>query len=391
MRTKEEYQRMLKEALEYLEKRLPKTALYLREIRIVAVPEDCFAYTDGEIIYLGKKFWKMSKAKKAGILAHEFLHIVWRHIERAEAVSKAEGDSNWLAFNLAQDSLINDRLNAVDPKFKLKNWGKTLKKLGIKEDWRKMLSEEIYEKIKDKIGKNAKKMKIPYDLRRGGSFGMDINPGRDLERNTQDDAGVEIRGEINVSASTYGKISGSSECSGKESSVWKNLEKELLKCVKYEKRRSFLREHRRVPEMMGTIRRHKRAKTVIGIDCSGSTAMEVLGDFAATINRVLERLHGKVDPILIFWSTEAKVMSVKRIPNEIPIGGGTTIKCLFNELKKIGEIDLLIVLTDGIVAESDEEVAGMVKDVKKRCKRAILVTSYRVCGGEECWDGVYFI
>ncbi len=61
------------------------------------------AYTDGKLVYVGEGFWKMPLKEQYFVINHEFLHIVYKHIERGR-------NKNAEIYNIAADIIINDVL-----------------------------------------------------------------------------------------------------------------------------------------------------------------------------------------------------------------------------------------------------------------------------------------
>lgn len=68
------------------------------------------SWTDGVNIYYPKSFTKISLAEQIGVLAHEVMHIAFRHVQRFEQMRKHYGNINYFIANIAADAIINQSL-----------------------------------------------------------------------------------------------------------------------------------------------------------------------------------------------------------------------------------------------------------------------------------------
>jgi len=69
------------------------------------------SWTDGTNIYYPKAFAKISVAEQIGVVAHEAMHIAFRHVQRFEALRKHLGKLDHRTANIAADAIINQSLH----------------------------------------------------------------------------------------------------------------------------------------------------------------------------------------------------------------------------------------------------------------------------------------
>ena len=70
------------------------------------------AYTDGQKIVFGAKFWEYSRLEQAFIFVHEVLHVAFCHIARARKIAGHSGAHHSI-WNIATDAIINESLRAM--------------------------------------------------------------------------------------------------------------------------------------------------------------------------------------------------------------------------------------------------------------------------------------
>jgi len=68
------------------------------------------SWTDGTNIYYPKAFTKISIAEQIGVVAHEAMHIAFRHVQRFEQMRKHFGTLDHRMANIAADAIINQSL-----------------------------------------------------------------------------------------------------------------------------------------------------------------------------------------------------------------------------------------------------------------------------------------
>jgi predicted metal-dependent peptidase len=68
------------------------------------------SWTDGTNIYYPKAFAKISVAEQIGVVAHEAMHIAFRHVQRFEQMRKHFGTLDHRMANIAADAIINQTL-----------------------------------------------------------------------------------------------------------------------------------------------------------------------------------------------------------------------------------------------------------------------------------------
>jgi predicted metal-dependent peptidase len=68
------------------------------------------SWTDGTNIYYPKAFTKISLAEQIGVVAHEAMHIAFRHVQRFAQMRKHFGEIDHRLANIAADAIINQTL-----------------------------------------------------------------------------------------------------------------------------------------------------------------------------------------------------------------------------------------------------------------------------------------
>jgi predicted metal-dependent peptidase len=68
------------------------------------------SWTDGTNIYYPKSFTKLSLSEQIGVVAHEAMHIAFRHVQRFEQMRKHFGEIDHHLANIAADAIINQTL-----------------------------------------------------------------------------------------------------------------------------------------------------------------------------------------------------------------------------------------------------------------------------------------
>lgn len=169
---------------------------------------DSVAYTDGDCMYFGDRFFSQIIPIQCAIILHEMFHIVFRHVSRG----RKRIHRLW---NIANDALINDGIGykenqAVDatqqiylPKEHCVSLGSVYDQVGISDCDRKtvsqLTSEELYEQIldfyKEKLKKEAEQQCSSNAEGKNGD-----------ESNSGDGAGSSSNGS-GVSKSNNGKYS----------------------------------------------------------------------------------------------------------------------------------------------------------------------------------------
>jgi predicted metal-dependent peptidase len=87
-------------------------ALWVRHNDVAGAPAPPIA-TDGNALYYGESFDRLSVAEQAGLVAHEVLHIALRHAQRCLALRQRLGDVDLRLYNICADAIVNSTLAHV--------------------------------------------------------------------------------------------------------------------------------------------------------------------------------------------------------------------------------------------------------------------------------------
>jgi predicted metal-dependent peptidase len=86
-------------------------ALWIRHLDDDAIKADLEAATDGDTIYYGPSFDRLSLARQTGVVAHQVLHVALRHPQRSLALKAVVGDVDDELFNACADAIVNSALD----------------------------------------------------------------------------------------------------------------------------------------------------------------------------------------------------------------------------------------------------------------------------------------
>jgi predicted metal-dependent peptidase len=85
-------------------------ALWVRHVDLAADTRAPVA-TDGNVLYYGPDFERLSVGEQAGWVAHEVLHIALRHPQRLLELRQLLGDVDLKLFNICADAIVNSTLS----------------------------------------------------------------------------------------------------------------------------------------------------------------------------------------------------------------------------------------------------------------------------------------
>jgi len=358
------------------------------------------AVDDKKTIYINPDFYRrLSPSERASVLAHEVLHLAFRHAARAKPLASNPADME--LYNVAADAPVNHILNMHD--YHLPRGAVTpytiAEILGVPEDEvRKLSAEEIFRMLKErKREKSVEKMISSGRI--STAFG-DESPG----------AG-DLRPDLGESA---GEGAGQSGDTGGWDEYWRNaiykayvMSKNIGKSPAGLERvfqllkpkvdwRSLLRQSlitgmgsvaastwikasRKHPELPG-LRRYAINTIWMLIDLSGSISDGEADQFASEVFAVAKTFKATV--AVIPWDTRAYGVTVLRKPGDISRlklrgGGGTRIKSALEEvLKRMKTHDAVIILTDGFIGDVDEDdVQRLMQSVAARASVSVFCTT----------------
>jgi len=69
------------------------------------------AMTDGNTVFYGTAFDRLSLGEQTGVVAHEVLHIALRHPQRALGLQRLTGDVDLRLFNICADAIVNSTIS----------------------------------------------------------------------------------------------------------------------------------------------------------------------------------------------------------------------------------------------------------------------------------------
>lgn len=79
-------------------------------IDFLVTEEDTIAYTDGDSIFFGKRFFELAVAEQIFVLIHEVFHIALQHVPRFIEIKNIQGINYSYLWNLATDAIINETI-----------------------------------------------------------------------------------------------------------------------------------------------------------------------------------------------------------------------------------------------------------------------------------------
>jgi predicted metal-dependent peptidase len=334
----------------------------------------------GKTIYINPE-WAGGLGKKGllTVMAHEALHLAFRHGQRAEAVEDK------FVYNLAADAVVNYVLeqHGIVPLPGSVTMEAVGRVVGVYyRDLEKLSTEALYKLLLDKL---------PKGKPRPGGVGEDLRPELGGEAEEGEGKGKEDwdsywRDAINrayVTARMAGKAPLGLERFFevlKPKVDWRSVLREtLITGMGMKAVSTYLRPSRKHPELPG-LRRFAIPTIWVLADLSGSIGDEEASQFASEVFAVAKTFDTTVK--VIPWDTQPYEVTVLRSPSEIAKlkfrgGGGTEIKTTLEKvLKEMSLYDSVIILTDGFIYDIDRgEVQGMLDKIAYRASSAVFVTT----------------
>ena len=75
-------------------------------------------WTDGSFIYVNKDFANLRLKEQYAVVCHEFMHIVYCHVERGYAYKARTGALNLEVWNIAADIIVNEKLDSTGDEYR---------------------------------------------------------------------------------------------------------------------------------------------------------------------------------------------------------------------------------------------------------------------------------
>jgi predicted metal-dependent peptidase len=306
--------------------------------------EDVTAYTDGLSITLGESFWdSLNDRQKLFLLLHEISHIILKHSLRASLLKFDK--VNFKLWNMACDFFINLML-MDDNDFGVYEF---IEGGCIDQAYRDMSSEEIYKILKDK----------GEDSSNSGGIGLDIK----ISKATGSPEAKVVIDNLVKTAVANSKGSYSSNCSFLDSmkmyfepSVvdWRVSLSQYMQ-VLFKASKNYSRPNRRVAWnnkliLKSTKKEKKLGDLLIYMDVSGSCTQQDIIDMFSELHHIIS----KYKPDSIVFSTfntsiqeTFTINSVKDIPPNLEVSGGTAIQCVINHIDKHpNKVCLAVLMSD---------------------------------------------
>jgi len=388
----------------------PFVASMLMRARIATMPKfppphgDCPAGVrgDGTLFIAEEQFNKFDFREKVAILGHEALHLALLHHERV-------GEREREVWNLAADALVNravEELSLPLPKGAVKG-----EHLRI-EDWERMSTEELYEKLMERV----EVVEVPIDLFGRSELGGAGEGGCSPSPQEGEGKGAPSQGRVKVvqegDPSLYDPSAGKEELerrwkeaiaaalmaqktAGKLPAGVERLFDEVLK-PKVNLRGLFrqairsglgrmvvsdwTRPSRKNPDLPG-VKRLTIPSIFALVDTSGSIGEKELSLFVGT---VLE-FAGQTRVHVICWDGAAYEpvklpnRSVEPLKGKMRGGGGTVIRpALKKTLEQMRPLDMVAILSDFEILDWEEpEVQELLSKVAARASVAVLLSTYK--------------
>jgi predicted metal-dependent peptidase len=347
-------------------------------------------------------------AARRFILAHEVLHIAFRHSHRL----LGRDPRLW---NVATDAVINEMLRDLYPtgfssaETALGDMGydmvtaSTITSLtGVPEDQvRKMSAEEIYELLASRPARKPPEgaaggeggdgeqgggeregglpnpTPVPRIVRRPGEEGGEDAPGDDYWERAVDQAAAAQR------ARGAGTLPGSLEAQLRRMRPkvrWKALLRSLLVGgISRFVSSTYRVLHRKVPYVLPGEKRLESPTIWCVVDTSGSMVGNHLDQVVSEVLSIASRFRNQVR--MVAWESEKavevpvrKLMATMRLPD---VGGGTEIRPALGYLdRRLRRGDALIIMTDGAIFDIGEpDVQSALRDLSWRASVSIFLTT----------------
>ena len=381
----------------------PLIGLLLKRTWIYADESSMFiAYTDGLRIYINPtRFSKLRNEEKAGVLAHEVMHIVLKHVARAKHVRRLFPQLSQEAVNVSADAKVNQLImsefvlpeGAITPSDLATALGVDVKKV------EESSFEELCELLAKKIPKQISLMYgleldvFPESARNsGGEDGAQRGKREEGDRRSSsrrdlvvlnegdaEDSGVSSEEEMEervvrkyvesfMVAKTSGKVPGWAERVLNEilkSKVpWQRLLRALLtKGMGKKVKRTWSRPSRKHPLFPGK-EFLKANKVVVLVDTSCSISDKELQQFISEVYWVAKEV---AEVVVIPWDATVYEEQVIKRPDDIRKikvkgGGGTVIKPALELVHKKYPDSTKVILSDWHISDlGDRETEQLLR------------------------------
>jgi len=385
----------LKDIISALIVRSPLIGLLMKRTWVYADESSKFiAYTDGLRIYINPRLFSMLRSEeKAGVLAHEVMHIVLKHVTRAKRVRSLFPHLSQLAVNVVADAKVN---HLIMTEFKLPAGAITPHDLANILD---MDVEEVEESSFEELCEHLAKKKptvvissdrwleldvFPESSRVGGEEGAQRARGDEDNRKSSsqrdlivlnegdaEDASVSSEEEMEnravrkyveslTVAKMAGKVPGWAERVMNEilkSKVpWQRLLRAFLtKGIGKKVKRTWSRPSRKHPSFPGK-ELLKADKVVVLVDTSGSIGEKELQQFISEVYYVAKEV---AEVVVIPWDATVYEEQVIRRPDDVKKikvrgGGGTVIKPALELAHKKYPDNMKVILSDWYISDLDD-------------------------------------
>jgi predicted metal-dependent peptidase len=303
-----------------------------------SIPTMC---TDGSSIMWSPAFVdRMTQDECTGVLAHEVMHIVMKHMLR-------RGERDPQKWNYACDYVINPILAEA---------GFTLPKGGLIDDqYSNLNAEAVYDRLPDNVGEKAQGSGFGEVTDAKGKQGESLSPAEQQQMEADIDSKVMMAAS---SAKAVGKLPAKIEqmiTQMKRAQVdWRDVLRRFIGGDQPDDY-SMRRPQRAMYHMAGivapSIQRIGAGNVVIGIDTSGSVSHGELTQFLGELNAISEDIMPTSITVI---TCDTHVRTVRRyergeVIDDIHVGGrgGTSVTPVFQYIEENDiEVDNMIYLSD---------------------------------------------
>jgi predicted metal-dependent peptidase len=321
----------------------------LHRVYTTRLPTMAVSLERGGTLYINPTFWKENEGEGQVFLIHECLHLLFDHIGR----SKSEGGMSALK-NIAADLAINDIIRGFPNTATVGGKEAHLATVAnYRQHYPTMEHKKSYEYYVEFL-----KQEGDGGSGKGGQT-MDDHGEWEKGEMTADEAKAIVRDLVDKATSST-KNAGQQVPSELrpfieslyESGIsWEEVLRSVPEAAEVAYRESSRkRRDRRYGTDFPGERVVRRCDVVVGFDVSGSIGDEIVSKF----DKVLMEIHEKANVKVLFFDHQIQ----KEIDYEpgclnggIPGGGGTLFKPVFERARELNA-DALIMLTDGMLADS---------------------------------------
>ncbi|MBS7287548.1 MAG: VWA domain-containing protein [Candidatus Freyarchaeota archaeon] len=361
----------------------PWLSLFFGKLRVVGVEDmPCEGAVDERgVLLINVKFWRnASKQKKVFIVLHETLHVALKHFIRARRILESEGVLNLRLFNIACDCVVNGVLGEELPHLREVFSGDYVNPYIVSKmvnvsmyDVGSMSCEEIYHLLLERIRQESD---IPLII--GGvspTYDLNFRYGYSDEDIIQDGSPEIYSPELSwedverrISAALRSALV-ACRCTGRgEGRIdvllgsalrprvdWRaELRESLRQGVGCTATSTWRKPNRKLPGLAPGVTRFKRPDVFCVVDVSGSVGQKEIDQFFAEVFAAarLARVFAVFFDNGVRCACEVKPGVVPRVKG----GGGTVISpALELVYGKARYGDVVVVLSDGFVADEDEQ------------------------------------